>query len=299
MTLDEQDLRQGLKQIVGTWQVDFVVNAFSDDLRHIPATDFKSDDGRDFSAITYTFFEDHTMTMADAGTGKQERGSWEQTGWGEYHYTLEAFYDIPDDVFKKNAETLSLQDGALVFSLGFLAIGMKKIAEGEVTKEPDIADLPDDGGSAVVGRYAVAAALSLVGEDFGMHTREQVEADLQRRQAAGEIDGDEVRDGMQSFSVAVEFTPDHRVIQWMPLPDGVSDEEIRAAVEAGEIGEVRDGFFAVEEKEWKAAGGKYYYNTGEYRETFGEVQSPWDELIPDDDGLLPFGSGTMKLRRTE
>ena len=39
----------------------YIVNAWSNDLAHIPATEFKSDDGRDFSVITFTFTEDHTV----------------------------------------------------------------------------------------------------------------------------------------------------------------------------------------------------------------------------------------------
>ena len=41
----------------------------------------------------------------------------------------------------------------------------------------------------------------------------------------------------------IEFTADHRVLTWMKLPAGVSEEEIRAAIEAGQISEVRDGMF--------------------------------------------------------
>ena len=144
MELDERDLRDGLKFIVGTWQVDYVVNAWSNDLRHIPATEFKSEDGRDFSCITFSFYQDHTVVMKNAADGKEVNGEWEQTSLLEYHYTLKDFLEIPQGQFRKNAETLSVVDGCLAFSIGFLAIGMKKIAEGEVTEEKktDIGDVP-------------------------------------------------------------------------------------------------------------------------------------------------------------
>ncbi|MBP5652486.1 MAG: hypothetical protein J6X17_03575, partial [Lachnospiraceae bacterium] len=100
MELDEQDLRDGLKFLVGTWQVDYIVNAFSNDLAHIPATEFKSDDGTDFTSISYEFFEDHTLVLRNAANGREIKGTWEQTGWSEYHYTVEDFYDIPDDNFR-------------------------------------------------------------------------------------------------------------------------------------------------------------------------------------------------------
>ena len=144
MMLDEQDLREGLRFIVGTWRVDYVVNAWSNDLAHVPAAEWKSDDGTDFSAITFEFFEDHTVRLANAASGAEHTGGWEQTGWGEYRYELGEFLALPDGAPRDNVERLSVQDGALVFSLGFLAVGMKKIADGEVTepeKAPDIGDI--------------------------------------------------------------------------------------------------------------------------------------------------------------
>ena len=305
MILDENDLREGLKFIVGTWQVDYVVNAWSNDLAHIPASEWKSDDGSDFSAITYEFFEDHTAKLSDTSKGREVASTWEQTGWGEYRYSLGELIDLPDGAFRENVEKLSVQDGDLVFSLGFLAIAMKKIADGVVTepeKAPDIGDLEPSAEdllmTGIVGRYAVAEAMAFVGGEFRMFPRDEAEAGLKAQIAAGEIDESELADGMRAFNAVIEFCDDHTVIEWMKLPDGVSDEEIKAAIEAGEIGEVRDGMFAAGAKEWKALGGKYYYNTGEHREVFGEEKSPWDELTFGDDGLLCYGE-MMKLRRID
>ena len=129
MELDKYFLETGMEFICGMWQVDYIVNAFSNDLSHIPASEWKSDDGSDFSRITYEFFPDHTLVMKDAVTGKEETGTWEQTDIWQYRYTLNAFFDIPEGNFRKAAETLDAIDGCLVFSIGFLAIGMKKIRE--------------------------------------------------------------------------------------------------------------------------------------------------------------------------
>ncbi|MBQ6552486.1 MAG: hypothetical protein IJL83_02590 [Clostridia bacterium] len=298
MTLDEQDLRRGLKFIVGTWRPDYIVNAFSNDLAHIPASEFKSDDGRDFTALSFEFFEDHSVIMRDSGSGKEERGTWEQTDRAEYHYTLGAFMDIPEGDFRKSAETLSQRDENLVFGLGFLAVALKKTADGVVTEPKDVGDIePDESDKAldgIVGVYEIAEAMTMVGGDFGLFGREAVEADLKARGA----DEDEANEALGVFAGRVEFTADHKVVQWMKLPAGVSEEEIKAALEAGEISGYKDGMFtAGGEKEWKAVDGRYYYNTGEHRELFGEEQSPWDELAFDENGLLPFGDGMMKLRR--
>lgn len=301
MELDELDLKMGLRFIVGKWQVEYLVNAFSNDLAHIPASEFKSEDGRDFSVITYEFFEDHTMRMLDTSTGREEKGAWEQTGMSRYHYTLGAFLELPEGAFRDAAETLEVLDGRLVFSIGFLAVAMNKIEDGIVTKEPDIGDktpsAEDEALMGIVGRYAVEKAFSMVGDDLGLHARSEVEADLKRRADAGEIDEEDMAIQLQGFNCMVEFTPDHRVITWMKVPDGVSEEDIKAALECGEIKAYENGMFSADVKEWKAVEGKYYYNSGEHRELFGEEVSPWDELVFGEDGLLPFGSGMMMLKK--
>ena len=301
MVLDNEVLKDGLKFIVGTWQVDYIVNALSDDLKHIPASEFKSDNGSDFSAIKYTFFEDHTLTMEDSSRGLEEKGTWEQTDWFEYHYTLNSFFEYPDNVFLKNAETLSVQDGDIVFSLGFLAIGMKKISDGFITKEPDIADIqPSEEDlklNDIVGRYQVFKAMSFVKGEFSMFTRDEVLEEMKAQKEAGEIDDDEFNESLRGFDGVYDITADHKIISWLKVPEGTTEDEIKEALSSGEIKSYKDGYFSLDEKEWKAVNGKYYYNTGEHREVFGESQSSWDELKTDEDGLLEFGSGMMKLKK--
>ena len=58
------------------------------------------------------------------------------------------------------------------------------------------------------------------------------------------------------------------------------------------IAAVENGYFCREAREWKCVDGKYYYNTGEQREIFGEKQSSWDELV-EKDGLIQFGQSMM------
>ena len=303
MQLDEQDLRDGLKLIVGTWQVDYLVNAFSNDLAHIPATEFKSDDGRDFTAINYEFFEDHTMVMRDTANNREIGGTWEQTGWGEFHYTINEFFDIPDDNFRKAVETLQVIDGDIVFSIGFLAVAMKKIKDGTVTitKKPDIGDMEmnaeDAANMGIVGRYAVAKTFSLVNDTPGLYSREEVEAYVNEQTAAGKMDPEETASIFQAFNFETEFTEEHTVDSWMKAPETVSEADIKKAVEAGEIIAFKDGYALMHRSEWKCIGGKFYYNTNEHREVFGEEQSPWDELTCDEDGYLNMAGGMIKLKK--
>ena len=304
MELDRDDLKRGLRFIVGTWQVSYLTNPWVDAEKQIPATEFKDDAGNDFTAITYTFTEDHKLVMKNAANGKEEEGTWEQTGYGEFHYTLNGFLNIPESTFLNAAETLSVRnENELVFSLGFLAIFLKKTEEGTMTEEPDIGDLEpsaeDLAMTGIVGVYEVAKTMAFLNDEYALFSREEVVADLDKKKAAGEIDDEEYADSLQGFEAVIEFTDDHRVVEWLKMPAGVSEEEIKAAVEAGEIMAAKDGFFATGAKEWKALNGKYYYNSGEERELFGEKQSPWDELKTDEEGLLDFASGMMKLRKKE
>ena len=302
MTLDDRELRTGLKFIVGVWEADYVVNAFSNDLAHIPAAEFKSDDGRDMTALHFEFFEDHTAKIS-AGKG-DFHGTWEQTDLFRYRLVPDVLASEPENEFIKAVQTLEVQGGEnLVFGLGFLAIALRKTEDGHVTEAPDIGDIePTEGDLAmtgIVGVYSVAKAMTVVGDDFGLFSREEVEANVAELLEAGKLDGGEAAERLGLIKTCVEFTPDHRVLTWSPIPAGVPEDAIKAALESGEIAAVKDGFFCGKALEWKAVGGKYYYNTGEHSELFGEVQSPWDELAPDGDGLLPFCSGMMLLKKDE
>lgn len=301
MELDEQELKDGLKYIVGTWQVDYLVNAFSDDLAHIPAAEFKSGDGTDFTAIQYEFFEDHTMLMRNTANGVESKGTWEQTDRYDYHYTVGDFLKIPEGDFKEAAESLSVQDGHLVFSIAFLAVAMNKIADGVVTKDPDIGDIEmtaeDLAKLDIVGRYEVAKLFSFINDNTGFFTREEVKADCDKRLAAGEMDEGEAKEALEMFDFITEFGADHKIRTWSKIPDGVSQKELEDAKKAGHILDYKDGMFCRGEQNWKSINGKFYYDTGEHRELFGEEQSSWDEIAFDEEGLMPFMSGMGLLRK--
>jgi hypothetical protein len=303
MTLDERDLRNGLKFIVGTWRPDFIVSLFSNNLEHIPASEFKDGDGATFESLSFEFFEDHTVRLTDTSKKVDETGTWEQKDLLTYRYHLDKFDGIPEGPFKDAAEELSIENGHLAFAIGFLVIAMKKTAEGVVTEEKktDVGDAePSEADLAmndIVGTYAVCEAMSMVDGKFGTFTKEQVEADVKKRVAAGDMDEETAAECLSSFSMMIEFTEDHKVLWWRPLPAGVSEEMIQKALEAGEIAGVKDGMFSSGGKEWKAVDGKYYYDTGEHREVFGEVQSSWDELVPDENGAIPMSGGMMKIKK--
>ncbi|MBR6917118.1 MAG: hypothetical protein IKN38_02950 [Clostridia bacterium] len=153
------------------------------------------------------------------------------------------------------------------------------------------------GREELIGRYGVEKLMSVIGDAPGFYTAEEVKADLEKKVASGEVDEGEMNEYMQMFDAIYEFSPDRKIVTWMKIPDDISAAELKEALDAGEITALCDGFFSLEEKEWKEQDGKFVYDTGEERELFGEAQSSFDELKFDDEGLLDFGSGMMKLKK--
>lgn len=294
MELDERDILKGKKFIVGKWRTDYIVNGFSNDLAHIPAAEFKSDDGSNFTALTFEFFEDGGVKLTDTSKGREFSGTWCQTDMFKYKYELGDFIDLPEGSFREAAETLQVSEGThLVFAIGFLAIALKKESDGVVTEPVEIGDAEGGAGDEIVGTYSVVKALAFVNGSFDLFTADEVRADLEAKRAAGEDVDDSA---LNSFTLKVEFKEDHTVDQWMKLPEGVTDEMIKEAVESGEILAARDGYFCAQRTEWKCVDGKYYYDTKQHREVFGEVQSSWDELVCED-GLIKFGGGSMMIKK--
>jgi len=287
VTLDEDDLIEGKKFIVGTWQVDYIVNAFSNNLDHIPAKEFKSEDGKDFSEITFEFFEDQTMKMKNGATSLEENGTWEQKSYSTFEYTVGKFFGEVDETLLKNIQKLEKNfEGELVFSLGFIVIGMKKIADGVVTivekpKEPSIADIEptedDLKKKDIVGRWKVYKMFSVVGDDFGLHTLDEVKADIEKKKAAGE-ETDE-KDTLLMFGMVLDFKDDYSVASFTALPPGASQEEIDAAVASGEI-KLQDGMIVGDdERKWKFVNGEYWCSQGDNDE-------PWQKITPGEDGRM-------------
>ncbi len=290
MELTKEELKDGLKFIVGTWEAEFVVSFFSNNLEHVPVTEFKSSDGRDLSKLSMEFFEDHTAKLKDGSNGREVDSTWEQTKPYGWTYKANGFFgELPADVAEK-VEELDAQEGKLCIAFGFLCIAFKKTAEGHITKEPDIDEIepsPEDlKMKAIVGRWKIYKTFAPIGNSFELHTKDEVVAELDKKKAAGEIDEDEYNETLNMFDAVMEFTDDYKVLSYMPIPKHVTQEQIDQAVASGEV-KIVDGMMCCEEpKEWKAVNGHYYYNTKEHREIFGEIKSPWDIIDPDADGRI-------------
>ena len=73
----------------------------------------------------------------------------------------------------------------------------------------------------------------------------------------------------------------------VPIPEGVSQEQIDQAVASGQIDLYGDRFMALEKHPWKVEGGKLMIDTGAKGEVFGEAVSPWTEATVVD-GVMQY-----------
>lgn len=74
---------------------------------------------------------------------------------------------------------------------------------------------------------------------------------------------------------------DGKLYMLMPLPEGISKEEVDKAVEAGDI-KLHDGMMTDDPKAWEERDGELWLEVGE-----GMSESGWVK-ISDDDGHLIF-----------
>ena len=87
------------------------------------------------------------------------------------------------------------------------------------------------------------------------------------------------------LATVMELTPDGRLLLMMPLPEGVTQEQIDEALASGELKLHENGMMIYETHPWKEEDGKLMYDTGTHAEVLGEVISSWDELA-EEDGFL-------------
>lgn len=85
------------------------------------------------------------------------------------------------------------------------------------------------------------------------------------------------RDMIMLLKTQVVFQEDGTIDFFCPLPEGVSQAEIDAAVAAGKL-KLKDGMMVMDQKHWKEEDGKILTDTGARGEVLGEKVGPWEEL---------------------
>lgn len=97
---------------------------------------------------------------------------------------------------------------------------------------------------------------------------------------------DELKERRMLTNSYVEVCEDGKLYMLVPLPEGVDQAEVDAAVEAGEI-TVRDGMLCQSMMAWEIREGKLFIDTGFEGEIFGEKADTWACAV-DESGYFNF-----------
>lgn len=99
---------------------------------------------------------------------------------------------------------------------------------------------------------------------------------------------DEMNERKKTIGMQVKVCEDGKLYLLMPLPEGVSREEVDKAVSAGVI-TLLDGMMADRPMAWEERSGELWYDTGIEGEVFGEKADSWVKAI-DKDGYFTFAT---------
>ena len=124
----------------------------------------------------------------------------------------------------------------------------------------------------IIGKWKINKVCQMGDDAFEWRTREEVK----------DVDPEDVD---EMFRMMMVFEEGGKTFSIMPIPEGVSQEEIDEAVKAGEINLYGDGYISLEGGEWREEDGKIFYKTSVRGEVLGEEVDPWVELKEVDDGF--------------
>lgn len=97
---------------------------------------------------------------------------------------------------------------------------------------------------------------------------------------------DEMKERKKTIGTFIKICDDGKLYMLMPLPEGVSQEEIDRAVSAGVI-KLVDGAMADEPMKWELRDGELWFDTGIEGEVYGEKADSWVKPI-DENGYFNF-----------
>ena len=97
---------------------------------------------------------------------------------------------------------------------------------------------------------------------------------------------DEIKERKQIIGACIEVCEDGKLYMLMPLPEEVSQEEVDAAVAAGEIS-LHNGMLCSGVISWEERNGKLWFDTGIEGEAYGETADTW-ACATDEEGFFTF-----------
>ncbi len=106
---------------------------------------------------------------------------------------------------------------------------------------------------------------------------------------------DELKERKSMIGIILRVDEDGKMHALVPIPEGVTQEEIDEAVKSGEI-TVVDGMLSQDAMDWEERNGEMWFKAGIEGETFGEPVDPWVKAS-DEEGFLNFM--TFRFKKAE
>ncbi len=128
----------------------------------------------------------------------------------------------------------------------------------------------------IIGKWKVAESMQFNEEKFQMEW-----TNVEDIMSKGNMD----REMKMLLNTMVVFQEDGVIDFFCPIPEGVNQEEIDAALASGEL-KMKDGLMVMDQKHWKEEDGKIFTDTGARGEVLGEQVGPWVELKEVDGDLI-------------
>lgn len=97
---------------------------------------------------------------------------------------------------------------------------------------------------------------------------------------------DEIAERKKVIGTCIEICEDGNLYMLIPLPEGVSQEEIDEAIAEGMIS-LRNGMMCDSPMKWEDRNGEFWLDTAISGEVFGEAADTWAKTI-DDNGYFNF-----------
>ncbi len=97
---------------------------------------------------------------------------------------------------------------------------------------------------------------------------------------------EELRERRKTIGTFIKVCDDGKLYMLMPLPEGVSQEEVDKAVTAGVI-KLMDGAMVDEPMSWELRDGEFWFDTGIEGEVYDEKADSWVNPI-DENGFFNF-----------
>ena len=97
---------------------------------------------------------------------------------------------------------------------------------------------------------------------------------------------DEMKERKEITGLSIKIDEDGKLYMLTPLPEGIPQAEIDAAVSAGEV-TIIDGMMSQQALAWEERDGELWYDTAIEGEVFGEAAETWARAI-DENGFFTF-----------